>query len=321
MSDFSYTENEGYYTLMVEWDGNRPPTRWYNRLAALGLSIRSDKKSDEDESPLSRRYHPGSAGVTHQEGAIILQKESAARALGYLARSMGAKAVTVGYTVPIELKMTNDDAAVMNRIKTTLERRGRPPEKQDWVISCRDCGRTSPYNGARPSHCPHCNSFLFWQRTGIQVVLKDYRGLNLFDNWITSRFVTGGWEKPIINRDNPDAIDCPAKDAKEIDISDPKASEHAKSIKKTRLYQQVHEAYYNRQTINREQAMALLDAGFLVLFRDEEKRKNNRIRSITNYIQNDGNMDGVQLINDSTIDSFDVYSIVGSLAFSLPRIK
>lgn len=312
--DVIYENESGYWVVMVEWDGGRPPTKWYNRLSALGLNSRVKPKETDTENPMKRRYDDG-AGVTFQEGALILEQESTARMLEHLAISLGAKSAMTGFFKPVNSSLSNEDALVMAKVKSTLAKRGRPPVKQEYVISCRDCGHTSTAEVTRPVNCPQCGSFLFWQRVGSRVKLHDYRGLSLFENWLYTRFETGNWEVPVIDPSNKDLPNPKLTNKKQAyeSIIDPKALDIVKKLEKSPLAKQVHGAFYTTQRIDREQAMRLLDAGFLSQFRDPEKSRRDRIRAITDYIERGGKMDGVPLYSPE-VDKFDCYTIVGKIS-------
>lgn len=268
------------YILLVEWDGNKPPSQWYRRLAHLGLTA-GGHGSKDTEGVIARRTVE--AGVTYQEGAIICAQETTARTLAHLASEMRAKAVSVARLEIEEMLMTEEDQKSLDRVARTLKRKGRPPkdEPTDWVVTCLDEGRTYQLLGHRePAYCPKCASFRNRYRDGVQQAVALPSG-NLLDVWQKTRFLTGAFEVPAI-----DPLGLPANgEAQE-------AADRAaiQCLGKSKLMGQV-------AGLDLDTALRLLDLGYLNLTFTQEDRQTKRIHSITNFIQRGGNAARFMLVS------------------------
>lgn len=263
-------DDEGY-VLIIEWDGAKPPTKWYNRLAKLGLST-GNRFGHAEDGVLARRA--SDAGVTHQEGAIICKARSTARSLGHVAYELGAKAVTVARIEIESLSMTAEDEAALNRISRTLNRRGRPSkdEPTDWVVTCRDEGRTHQLTSHRePAYCPRCASGRVQIHSGIQASLS-LPGGALLDVWQKSRFATGAFEIPLVD---PEA---------------PAANGSASEAGDTLAIQALAGSLLIGEIAGLDQAtqLRLLDLGFINLQLTQDERQTRRIHGITNFIAKGG---------------------------------
>ena len=285
---------EENYILIIEWDGKKPPSRWYGRLAKLGLTAAGDY-SKREEGVIARRA--SEAGVTHQEGAIICVRESTARSLGHIATELGAKAVTVARLEVCEMSMTQADQAALERITRTLSKRGRPAkdEPSDWVVTCRDEAVTYQLTEHRePSYCPHCASFNVSIRNGLKNAVSYNRSLDVIGNWVATRFLGGGFEIPLIDPNAPPANG---------EVWDAEENRLIKVLGKSTLAQEI--AAFGSFEI----AMHLLDLGFINLQLAQSERLTRRIHSITDFIGKGGDPLKYTLVcqpdDVSLIDLFD----------------
>lgn len=299
---------EFHYTVLIEWDGNRPPTRWYNRLHRLGLSIRGDK----EKSPIQRRQ--SLEGVVHQEGAIVCKTESQAKALGYLASELGAKAVSITLAETISMEMTPADERVMNNLQAILGKRGRPEIPGNWIINCHDEGHTHPYQGRRPVQCKACGSMLIGLREGEMIRVK-LTGKTPFERWFNSRFVTGGWEEPVVvadDADDPEAISTPA----DYGTVSPENRAYIHTLQTSTLMAQIDKALAHGIITERE-ALRLMDCGLMSIRRDPARRLTDRINGITAWFKRGGEQNGLLLtVDPGDVDALDVW-VTDHTAFRL----
>lgn len=181
------------YAVIVEWDGGKPPSRWYSRLHALAARVRGDKTVSDIFARRSDK------GVILQEGAIIVPTESLARVLAVMARNMGAASVQVGeiqfapYLAPSET-----DRAVAERINDIMGRRGPKPPKTDYTTVCPECLAVSHVeSGYPPLTCPRCHGTAISVRPGFPRSYL-YAGGLPGEFWLHSRFAHGEWEPSLI---------------------------------------------------------------------------------------------------------------------------
>jgi len=154
---FQKKKHDGWM-VVIEWDGDKPPTSFYNRVRKLTSGVR---QTDKVGSPFSRRAEVDVRAVHMQEGAILCMSKSLARALALLAQEYGAINVDVAEVVNLSpVVATEEDLQALQRIRNTLGRRGRPPRKyRRWktitcfeeivsrhretdedIINCEECG-------------------------------------------------------------------------------------------------------------------------------------------------------------------------------------
>lgn len=292
------------YLLVIEWDGKRPPTRWYNRLASLGLYIRGSK----EQSPLTRRQAP--TGVVHQEGALFLESESQAKTLALLAKRMGAVTVTVGETRILDTLMTNEDREALTRLHSTLGRRGRPPKDDYHTVTCHDCLHTVEVFGQEPPNCQLCGSFRISVREGKRVRLQSIKDADmpLMRQWINTRFVTGTWEEPIINDEQEKEVT--RVEYSELDIKIQRSIYHVLGISRggTTLLEQLGEAL-EKGVINSEKALRYLDVAYRVVQLDMRERLDKRALAIAEWYRQGRNENAHTslFVDEENVDAFDLW--------------
>jgi len=294
-------ENANTFIVLVEWDGKKAPTKWYNRLRELGLKI----QGNHELSPLARR-ESAYGGVVFQEGAILTPSYSTARALGILANELGAKSISIGEMMTTHLVMNDADAAVMQRIQNTLGKRGRPEASQDWAVTCYDCLNTTETTGRNPVNCPVCGSFHIKARVGYKNVTEDPGG-TIGNGWKNTRFIGGFWESANID---------PQSDVKispKFETLDLDESNRVSKLQKSQLYKQV-EKLVNVGALERVLAFRFLDAGFVVLSQDQTTRQSNRLKAIAKHFENGGSEKNVSLsVDPNSVDLFDIETILPRL--------
>lgn len=151
------------YLVVIEWDGEKPPTPFYHRVRRLTSGVRQD---DDEEarslSPITRRSNRNDNAVVMQEGAIYCVSRSLARALAILAESYGAANVeiaTVSKMSPIVA--TKSDLEALSKINKILGRRGRPPHRSWRTLTLNCFEEVMSYRISTDKeivNCPECGS-------------------------------------------------------------------------------------------------------------------------------------------------------------------
>jgi Zn finger protein HypA/HybF involved in hydrogenase expression len=241
-----------------------------------------------------------------QEGSILLPTYSTARALSILATQLGAISVSIGEMQTTSMTMTDADAAVMQRIQSTLGKRGRPEASQDWAVTCYDCLTTTEASGRNPVNCPVCGSFHIKARSGYKMVTTD-PGKTIGHGWKNTRFIGGFWEQPNIDPASESKIE-PKFESFDLD-----ETQRIQTLEKSSLYKQV-EKLVNVGAFPRIIAFRLLDAGFAVLAQDQTVRQANRLKAIAKHFENGGSQKNVSLaVDPKDVDLFDVQTILPRL--------
>src|SRR3990167_9314034 len=190
--------NQSHWLILIEWDGLKPPTRYYNRLHSLAIFVSGDKK----QSPIERRLHSQGSAVVAQEGSVLCSSESLARTIALLAQECGAKYVAVGQVdlhtkIGEKLKVSEQDRQALARIESILGKRGRPPAEEDaqmFAVTCLEEIRGYDHHTQVILACPGCGGMLFKCRPG-KIATYVYRdGENVLDWWRKSRFINGHFE-------------------------------------------------------------------------------------------------------------------------------
>lgn len=196
------------YLVAIEWDGKQPPSKWYRRLASFGLRVSGDK----DLNPLERRHtsfeHEGKTieGVIYQEGAIMVSSYSLACALAQYAKKLGAKNVrTVALEVLDRMESSKRDAQIMNRIENIFSKRGRPPARQNWAVTCLECMSVGDQEVAAVVNCHNCGGLRVNSRKGSTAVYADPGG-DVVLAWLRTRFSGPHWEPSEIVEDGKEAL-------------------------------------------------------------------------------------------------------------------
>ncbi len=185
--------------VVIEWDGKQPPTTYYNGLHRLHLRVRGDK----DIAPIVRRSRIEDHSVIVQEGAVLVESESLARQVAYLARDSGARSVFVGECdFPDDnnnRELTKAEMEVVLRFNKAFRQRGRPAEGENedrtWVVSCPECSKTSVVNSDRlVIQCPNCGGLRAASRVGYRHVFSHLP--TDLEEWKNMFFVQGYFETP-----------------------------------------------------------------------------------------------------------------------------
>jgi Zn finger protein HypA/HybF involved in hydrogenase expression len=191
MENLPMNQDSGYI-ITIEWDGQKPPTRWYTFLAKYGLNTRQGSK---DTSPIARRA--STSGVAFQEGTIIVHSDSLARQLATLAYSMNAKSVMLGTITMGQFKMTQEDQHALEVISAQTGKRGPKAKENEgrYVIHCYEEGKTRVADlREAPLACPHCHGLRisWWRGEARKVMPFNAQEHDLDKYWVSTRFDENG---------------------------------------------------------------------------------------------------------------------------------
>lgn len=289
------------YVVLMEWDGAKPPSTFYRRLHKLAMRVRGDKET----SPVKRRN--GGPGVIFQEGCIITPSESLARTIGLMASRLADEE---GITLTVQIaqahfepiRMTREDRVAMNRIESTLGKRGRPDPEIDWTCVCMECMSTSHVRASHVVNCPNCGAMRIRIRAGAPVRFHDDGGGDMFAAWLRTRFspYSGGrWEIPVFDRRSSDRPPAPAPtdDAEKTVIE---------SLRRSALVAKLAQ-------MDRDVALSILDAVLIArAYWPAERRQAERIKAATLYFQRGGEPARISLAETPEPDLLDAAGPLGA---------
>lgn len=183
------------YLVIIEWDGERPPRTWYNRLKKFTGGVRV---GDKNTSALARRTEEGRPGTVPQEGTVLTASYSCAREVALAAQDCGAKGIQLlpaQHLIPYVA--TAEDRAVAARVEAVYGKRGRPSAKEQWAVMCYECLNSYSTEAVVPVSCPHCGGFKIAFKRGVahNYVSKE---AGLWEQWLATRFANGGFCVPCV---------------------------------------------------------------------------------------------------------------------------
>ena len=289
-------ENEVLHIVVIEWDGNKAPSRYYRRVHALSFKVAGDKEL----SPLARRTgEDGNQGVIMQEGVFLCPSESLARQIAGIALDEGAVNVSLGTVqFPGHFTRTIEDAQILDRIENVLGRRGRRPPDELWAVSCMECVQVNSVTTWNPVNCPHCGGLRIHARRGAVRRFRDPGG-DVLTAWRSTRFAGPHWEPVPLAADGDAAPAAP-----EIFNSEEETWSDA-------LARSPHLALI--ESMPRETALAFLDAMFCNrVYRSQEARLQNRLAVATTYFMKRGDPMRISLPEPAAPDLVDAGSSLGA---------
>lgn len=291
-------EDVKLYVVLIEWDGEQPPTTWYKRMHTLAGRVRGD----DALSVVERR---ADQGVIFQEGCILCKSESLAKVLAVYARDwFNASAVSVGVaTVTTNWGMSKADAEIVQRVQTALSKRGRKPPDEAYVITCHEEMRAYAVTTSRPVQCPHCAGLRIHVRRGHLNKYRDDGQGSAYDLWLRTRFTGAHWEPTELDGETtpPNVGDLELLGTKDSAIT-------ADMAGATGL-QRALEAMGDRRL-----ALQVLDALYVARrHTDSDKRGAARLAAVTEYMMMGGDVTGLLLIEqDDAPDLLDTAHALGA---------
>lgn len=189
---------EHKFIVILENDGSKPSTSYYERREKLALKVRGGNL-DQNLAPLARRSRSGeeSAAII-QEGCIITGSESQARLVATLASDYGIKAIYIGTADLRPFEVSDADQKAYDLINAKMSRKGRKPDPEEFVVSCWECQTTWEVFASEVMLCPNCHGVNIQVRLGHAARVPTYEeGENILAYWQWSRWQAGNFEIPM----------------------------------------------------------------------------------------------------------------------------
>ena len=281
----TYT-NEAYIVI-IEWDGQKPPSSWYTYLSHLtggrGKIGAVAGLNDQSMDTVARRtLTTDASGIVVQEGCVICPSESLAETIAGFARNIvGPRlermpVVAVGQVaLNFNPSMSPEVAPLIERVTNTLGKRGRKPPATDWVVTCPECLTVSKVNDTRPLNCPHCSGLRIHTTKGNPVVYRDDDS-PIFSFWLRTRFSGPHWqpfETQVDEGIEPPALD----DLLSVDATT-LTSNTIEAIRTSPIVDQL-------EAMPRALALAVLDAIFAArAYHSDTKRQRSRVAAVTEFL-------------------------------------
>jgi hypothetical protein len=283
-----------YFSAVVEWDGMKPPTTFYNRLRRMGIRVRGDKNI----SPVARRQVEEKYVVV-QEGNYRCASYSLARAIALLAKTYGATYIAIETVETADqIKITAEDAKVLHRLETICGARGRPhggeTGPRTYCVTCMEEARSwSMDSEEQIVNCPSCGGLLIRTMDGKIPVFKYDSGKSVFENWILSRFSTGAF---VSAKFNDSGNKLPARQKISIG-SEEKAVSLIENSKRLRDFD---------SAVDVNALLRLYDAVFCSrTYIDKGVRNSKRVTAIVSAINAGIDTTGILLSESDALDEFD----------------
>lgn len=297
----------GFYTVMVEWNGVKPPTSWYQKIRKMGLNVRHNTQYIGHETPpISNRLHNEKMGVVFQEGVYVLSNESAAKTLAALAYQKGARSVLVGEFNPLpDSRMGDDEKHALARISEKATNRNGITS---WVITCYDELKTFVVeDNSKPSYCPSCSSFRVnvdvgtcpsYKMPALKESVDGTEYIYIYKAWLYSHYRNGKMIFP-----KWDGAEEPQEPMQSFIPSTAHLPATESVIK-----------LFSDNKITAEEAMTLFSALEGATMFDAEKRARNRVLAIADYIKSGLKIEGDVLTPPEQVDLFDAIHFAKSTA-------
>jgi hypothetical protein len=280
------------FIVIMEWDGKKPPTTFYNRMHTMGLYVHGSK-DERALSPLVRRTpknlrDTGLENIICQEGCFVCVSEKMARWVSSEARTHGATNIQIVQGHEVESNLTEEDAKIWKQIEDKLGRRGRPSGvATKWVITCfEECVSSEIEDALYAVNCPACHSPFQRSRPGEMNSFKLPDG-DVFEAWLRHRFATGQFEIPALGDELPPVL--PALDPLEASIID-----------KMRASKRLVSEIMAVDAKDRNQAVRMLDAVFTGrAYISKTVRDESRLRAALDLYQKGVDQSRVSILEDA----------------------
>ena len=212
------------HMVVAEWDGKKPPNRYYQRRKRIGLNVRGDDlkkeksilerrmsfvKEEEDGKFKKSMSDLGGGAVIDQEGTILCESYTLAREIAALSMEEGARLVLGPLSVNIDesslFTLEQGDIDMLNRLHSVHGKKGRPTgDKHDFIVCCMEEARSFIVPDVRDvSNCPNCHGANIRRRMGDSITSyqpypkkKTTDSFDLFGYWVATRFTQGVYETP-----------------------------------------------------------------------------------------------------------------------------
>jgi hypothetical protein len=298
MSENDESNERTGLVVSIEWDGLKPPTRWYTYLAQNGLS--TCKGDSKDVTPLTRRHKSFGRGLAIQEGMIVVESHTLANRLAYMAKSYGAKVVMIG-TLHVEAYIASEnDVRTFDAVSKVESKRGPKvkAEAGEYTITCLEEGTTvTVMMDGKPYQCPHCAGTRIQYHMGKAPVVKTFNpGEHSIDKyWLATRFATGKFEIPTTS-DDAELPEQPnlTNDSQKFHVATVMkfVAKHAEDIDGSGL-----------------EILRAMDAAYCIQQAETGERLTRRIEVLREYYANGGTADYKMSVDPLAVDIADVAGI------------
>lgn len=293
-------KKDNFYIVIIEWDGEAPPRKWYRRLYALAGKVRGNK----DQSIIERR---ADKGLIVQEGCILTPSYSLARALAVMAKEeFNASLVELGTAqLSNHFGASREDLQALGRIEIVLGRKGRPLPVENWVVTCFEEMRSYETEEARPVQCPVCHGLRIAARRGNITGLYDPGDiLSVIDLWVGARLHHfTHWEYAPINFESKVGVAIRKMDR--IGLP-PKYQAAAQAIEAGPLGAIL-------PTLDRPLAVDIIDAIFVArVHLSQAERAEARLKAITLFFRLGGDPLSIEMMeNEAAADLLETALLLG----------
>lgn len=332
------TENmQDYHFVLIEWDGEKPPTKWYRKLDSLVGGVRSGEAANkENMSAIVRRAEHGQAGsVVFQEGCILCKSETLARELALYARD------EIGYDMQREGRRpptvmignaratraftpTPEDDMYLKKITDVLGKRGKRPDPVKYVVTCHeDLGvHTTEKPKGHAINCPNCGGFKINVREGGEMVYYD-DGSPIFELWLRTRFNYHAHFEPCEILPEHAKNDVGVQSAPPlagVELYNAKDDDTVNAMKQSTEIARAMADMEQGEFTTRMQAIDLLDAIFVARRHyTAQQVLDSRVKAFQQYIKVGGNVQNITIAQMPTPDLLDaskhlnIQTVVGHL--------
>lgn len=305
------------HQVLLEWDGEAPPSLWYRRLEAIaGITVRKND-GNKSVSALVRRAN-GNETIA-QEGNVICSSYSLAREIATLAqgimdeiaaewardpekiaegRTYAGRVLLTKLEIDWDFAPDEQDAAILQRMERVLSKKGKKPPASDYVVTCFEEAKSHYVSASTVVNCPCCSGVQIRSRLGGQNHFADPGG-DIIEAWTRMRFATGKFEVPYAGSELPPVMS-------EINILFDNEREVAQFMTFSPIAEQI-------KRLDRAEAMEILDAILAArLYWSLGRRSEIRLQAVTAYLTSNMDVTGIMLAEMPTFDLFDCAPILGA---------
>lgn len=296
------------YVVVIEWNGKKPPTTFYNRLHEYGLWSR-DRRSNQERDEVSlmtwRGNRPGSnksdakSGLVIQEGMIMVASYGLAQEIALLARKAGAVFVQVGQMYTSDLHASVPDMEAFEERQMNISKRGPKPIASNgtYCVTCYEEAQTYEVEtDMAPMTCLHqsCRSTFIVSRFGrLPRFRKPQDGENLADYWARTRFDTGEFVIPIVNNPEEGSYPAPRQLAKQVTLPKMKLT---KALKEAML-------------LDTALTFRAYDIAYCMSTRSPEARRLMRVHAVNSFASENAEGYYSFAVKEDTVDTLDLVSV------------